>query len=278
MKLSVDISTEFQLLVDRLAQDIHAVVVLCFGASSTSVIQTSCYMSQASQHKHYDLLILRRATCRWKDHEVMDLVASRCKEHLSVNVLCHGEASVIRAISERHPFFSTVFCEGVILYKADDFQIPFTETANLLGDSIHQPRAYKRAFELSASFLAIASDAIGGGTHDVGVFLLHQAVEQLCITSIKAHMKYRANTHNIKKLIDLVACYLPNARDLFPCNTTDERELYSYLAKAYTDVRYKVTYRIPGHIAFTLLSRVEQLRELIEGKFEYEFGLEVAKD
>jgi HEPN domain-containing protein len=277
MKLSVDITPEFQSFVDGLIQEIHPAAVLCFGASTTSVMHTSCYQSRASQHNHYDLLIVRTITCRWQDHEIVDMVKSRNKQLISVSVLCHGEASVTRAIKERHPFFCTVFCEGAILYKADHFQFPIHEVANLYFDSIQQQRVYKRALELSVSFLSMASEAISGGTHDVGVFLLHQSVEQMCIASIKAHMKYRASTHSIGRLIDLVACYIPSARDLFPCNTPDERELYSFLTKAYSDVRYKATYYIPAHIALSLLRRVEKLREMIEEKFQYEFGSEVAK-
>jgi len=207
----------------------------------------------------------------------VDLVTSRSKEHLSVNVLCHGEASIKSAIKERHSFFCTVFCEGVILYKADDFQCPIHEVTDLFVDSIKSKRVYNRAFELSASFLATASEAISGGTHDVGVFLLHQSVEQMCIASITAHMRYRASTHSIGRLIDLVACYLPPARDLFPCNTADERELYSFLTHAYTDVRYNAMYHIPSHIAFSLLRRVELLREMIGEKCDFEFGSEAAK-
>lgn len=277
MKLSVDIIPEFQSFVDGLIQDIRPAAVLCFGASSTLVMHNSCYQSKSSQHEHYDLLIVRTASCRWQNHEIVDLVTSRCRQPLSVSVLCHGVASVTRAISERHPFFCKMFCDGVILYKADDFQCLIHEVANLYFDSIQQQRVYKRALELSVSFLSMASEAISGGTHDVGVFLLHQSVEQMCIASIKAHMKYRASTHCIGRLIDLVACYIPSARDLFPCNTPDERELYSFLTKAYTDVRYNAMYSIPGHIAYSLLRRVEQLREMIEEKFEYEFGSEVAK-
>lgn len=273
----VDITPEFQSLVDGLIKDIHPAALLCFGASSSTVIHTSCYQSKSSQHNHYDLLIVRTAACEWQDHEIVDLVISRCKQKVTVNVLCHEEGSVTRAIRECHHFFCTVFCEGVILYKADDFQVSFHEVPNSSVDSIHQQRAYQRAFKLSANFLAMTSEAIGGGTHDVGVFLLHQSVEQLCIASIKAHMKYRASTHCLVRLLDFVACYLPQARDLIPCNTTDECGLYSFLTKAYSDVRYRTNYRIPSHIAFSLLRRVEQLREMIEEKFEYEFGSEVAK-
>jgi uncharacterized protein len=277
MKLSVDITHEFQSLVDDLIQGIHPVAVLCFGASTISAMHNSCYQSRSTQHEHYDLLIVRTASCRWEDHEIVDLVNSRCKPRLSVSIMCHGETSVTNAIKEHHPFFCTVFSEGVILYKSDNFQVPAFEVTNSAVDSIHHQRAYMRAFELSESFLSTASEAISGGTYDVGVFLLHQAVEQLCIASIKAHMKYRATTHNIKKLINLVGNYLPQVRDLFPCNTIDECEIFSYLTKAYTEVRYKATYRIPGHIAFSLLRRVEQLREMVDEKHKQDFGLEVAK-
>jgi len=90
-------------------------------------------------------------------------------------------------------------------------------------------------------------------------------------------LKYRPTTHNLSKLIDLVGCYLPQAKTLFPCNTIDEREMFDYLRKAYSDVRYKLNYRIPPHIPFSLLERVNEFQRLVEDKYNVEFESEVVE-
>lgn len=260
---------EFQSAIDRLVEDISPAAILCFGHVTNVASYVSCFQTTSSEHYHYDLLIVRADTDHRKDSEVLQTVKHRFNGDMSVNVLSHSETSVVSALKERHPFFSKVFLEGTLLYKSEgrQFEVEDDMTIDAPHDHIHS-REYERAFELSENFLEIASDAMGSNNHDVGVFLLHQAMEQMCIASIKAHLKYRPTTHSTLKLIDLVNCYLPQAKELFPCNTKDEKELFDFLRNAYTDVRYKTTYRVPPNIAFSLLERVSEFRNLLVARFQ----------
>jgi uncharacterized protein len=270
-----DITTPgFQLVIDGLVLDIAPVAVVCFGHSFSVANHMSCFQSTSSEHHHYDLLVVQPNSNHYKDHEIIDLIKCRFPDELSVNVLSHSERSVSTALAEQHPFFTKVFGEGQVLYLAHNnhLEIDKIGASDAISDESKQWRECKRSFELSESFLEMASDALGSNIHDVAVFLLHQAMEQMCIASIKAHLKYRPATHNIVRLIALVGCYIPQARNLFPCNTTDERELFDFLKRAYSDVRYKTCYRVPAHIAFSLLERVNEFKNLIDGRQEQEFG------
>jgi HEPN domain-containing protein len=274
MRLPDNETPGFQSVIDGLVLDIAPVAVVCFGHSFSVVNHKGCFQSTSSEHRHYDLLVVQPNSNHYKDHEIIDLIKRRFPDELSVNVLSHSERSVSTALAEQHPFFTKVFSEGQVLYIADNSHLEIDKigaTDAISGESKHW-RECKRSFELSESFLELASYALGNNIHDVAVFLLHQAMEQMCIASIKAHLKYRPATHNIVRLIALVSCYIPQARDLFPCNTSDERELLDFLKRAYSDVRYKACYRVPSHIAFSLLERVNDFKNLIEYKYGHEFG------
>lgn len=279
MRLPDIITPGFQSVIDGLVLDIAPVAVVCFGHSFSVVNHRSCFQTTSSEHHHYDLLVVQPNFNHDKDHEIIDLVKNRFPDELSVNVLSHSERSVSTALAEQHPFFTKVFSEGQVLYLAENnhLEIDKIGSSDAISDESRQWRECKRSFELSESFLEMASDALGSNIHDVAVFLLHQSMEQMCIASIKAHLKYRPTTHNLLKLIDLIGCYLPHAKSIFPRNTNDEREMFDFLRRAYSDVRYKHNYRIPQHIAFSLLERVNEFQNLIEDKYNREFKNEVAE-
>ncbi|PZR16845.1 MAG: hypothetical protein DI539_17575 [Flavobacterium psychrophilum] len=275
-----DITTpEFRSVIDGIVREISPVAVVCFGHSLSMVSHTSCFQETSSEHHHYDLLIVQSNSGHYKDHEIIDLVKNEFPEFLSVNVLSHSERSVLTAIDQHHPFFCRVFSEGRVLHLAENshFEMVGVETLVASVDQIKLMRECQRSFDLSGNFLAMASDALGSHVYDVAVFLLHQSMEQMCIASIKAHLKYRPTTHNLLKLIDLIGCHLPHAKSIFPRNTNDEREMFDFLRRAYSDVRYKHNYRIPQHIAFSLLERVNEFQNLIEDKYNREFKNEVAE-
>ena len=272
--------TNFQSVITGLVKDISPAVIVCFGYTNSVVKQVNCFQQNSSEQQHYDLLIVRGKMDYHKDHEIVDLVKKRFDDDLSVNVLSHSETSVLSALQKGHPFFQKLFTEGVRVYQSDEFSYEIGDEQKEYTELTESKtnRELKHSFELAGNFLSMASDALGSGIHDVGIFLLHQAMEQMCIASIKAHLKYRPSTHSIVNLVALVNCYIPEASTLFPYNTNDERELFDFLKKAYSDVRYKASYRVPDHIAFSLLERVSEFHNLIEEAYQKEFGAEEVED
>jgi HEPN domain-containing protein len=271
----IDITIELKSVIDKIIKSDAAVAIVCFGHYLKSFKYEGCYQSTYIDNHHFDLLVILRECNRYKDHEINDLINSCSPENTSVNVLCHSEPSILSALKNHHQFFGKILSEGKWLYRIKDFQFDIAEIdrSKNFQDEMTVKCSYTRAFDLSDRFFQMASDAIHLEMYDMSVFLLHQSVEQLCIASIKAHLGFRATTHSIMKLIDLVGSYLISAKDLFPCNTLFEKELYCYLHKAYTDVRYKVSYDIPSNIAVCLFHRVRYFRDLVVGKFKSEFEI-----
>lgn len=272
MKIEAIHEPGFGAIVEGLVKDLSPIAIVCFGYSTSIVRQQSCFEEFSTAQHHYDLLIINKEESRLKDHEIMYLVNNRFKNQATINVLSHSEVSVINALKGNHPFFSNVLHDGVMLYQAEESLLKSINLNTSTEERSPIPaREYTRAFELAEHLLQVASDAIGSGVHDVGVFLLHQCMEQMCIASVKAHLQYRPTTHSLRKLIDLVNCYIPQARSFFPCSTMDEQELFDFLKKAYSDVRYKTIYRVPAHIAFALLVRVEEFQKLLLEKYQQVF-------
>lgn len=264
---------EFQLAVSALVRDMAPAAVICFCHTCTVAATSGCFSAGTLQHHHYDLLVVVRQGEGRKDSAMVDMASSRFAGNISVNVLCHTEDAVQQALREGNPFFNKPFREGALVYQADEVRFELAAAPESAKHYYTQQLASEceRSLLLAQRFVKLAGEAIHSSMPDAGVFLLHQAMEQLCIASVKAHLCYRPATHNMARLIALVGCYLPTAKALFPYNTTDERELFDVLRKAYSEVRYKANYHVPAHVALSLLLRVGEFMKLVNTRYEQEF-------
>ncbi len=275
MKSDSLLTNDFQNVIKAILSKINPAAIICFGHNSFATDIDNCFTTESVCRQHYDILIITSDT-KLKSTEVIDTIRKFFPDDLTTHILVHSESAVRAALLEHHPFFTIVLKEGTILYKASESHFEIPSNKPLLDEfkKARKLREWERLFELSDRFLATASDAIGNEYFDIGVFLLHQTIEHLCIASAKAHVGYKLTTHNLSRLIAFVSCYISEVRDVFPNNTKDEKELFDFLRKGYSDVRYKEFYRVPPSIAFSLLERVSEFRDIIEGKYQEEFGSE----
>jgi len=265
----------FKEAIASLAEGVQPIKIICF-ASRLSMTQASSSFHTDTECKsfHYDLLIVRKEKDKRKESEILQHVERVRTESLTINVITHSDYAVQKALAQNNPFFTKLFKDGSIVYSNEESVILETNSLNSDNNSdgdLKRKNEWTRWFELSERFLSSGSDALGNGWHDIGVFLLHQAVEHGCIAFLRAHMGYKPSTHSIKRLLALAMTVEPKVAEIFPCNTTDESELLSHLRKSYSDVRYKDRYHVPPHVAFTLLERVSEFRDLIEATYRENF-------
>lgn len=275
MKSDSLFNRDFQDVLKAIVSKINPAAIICFGHNSLAREIDNCFTTDTVCSQHYDILIITSDTTQ-KTTEVINTVRKFFPDDLTIHILVHSESAITVALLEHHPFFTAVLREGAMLYKAGETRFEIPSDKPLLDEfkKARKLKEWKRLFELSNRFLATASDAIGNQYFDIGLFLLHQTIEHLCIASAKAHVGYKLTTHNLNRLIPFVSCYLSEISEVFPNNTTDEIELFDFLKEAYSDVRYKEFYRVPPNIAFSLLERVSEFRDIIEEKFQEEFGSE----
>lgn len=269
----------FREAISTLATAIRPIKIICFGFHSSSGQAWSCFHADHRVEKmHYDLLIIRKEKDNRKESTIFQQIENVRSETLSISAITHSDYAVQKAVALNNPFFTKLFKEGVVVYRAESSVDPEFKTSDNGIDEFKRRNEWIRWFELSERFLSSGSDALGNGWHDLGVFLLHQAVEHGCIALLRAHTGYRLSTHSITKLLALVRTIEPKVIDIFPCNTKDEAELLTYIRKSYSDVRYKEKYHIPPHVAFTLLERVSEFRDLIEEFYNREYRLPEEKE
>jgi uncharacterized protein len=260
---------EFKAAIALLINKLAPAGIICFGYCTYGRQQKTCFQQYTTTHHQYDVLIVTPQHQAMRSAQYIEAVQKLASPTLSLHALVHSEQAVEQALNIGHPFFYKIFSEGIVVYTNGTGQgAPQPVQPHHSVTEASRMHGWQRPFTLAERLLATASVAIREtASYDVGVFLLHQVMEHLCIASAQAAVQYRPTTHSLMRLIDLVSCYLPQAREVFPCNTPHERELFNVLRKAYSDVRYKEGYTVPPHTASALLERVHAFKTLLENNY-----------
>jgi uncharacterized protein len=251
------------LLIDRYQPD----KLICFGSLLNCSDVTSCFMqSQHIQKSHYFLLMVTKENLRI-EHDVQDFVSTHYSE-ATVTIISHGKHIIEEAIAKLSRFFITVYRDGVLLYSADGLpaelqQISLPEI-NLVQTQQKARKHYNYRWNMASGFLEAAEACWEPGYCNTMVFLLHQAVEQTCICLVRVFLAYRADIHNLDRLLKLCLCFYPELANYFPKNTEEEKRLFNLLNSSYSHARYKDDFDASRDDATILLKQVDEFMILAD--------------
>src|SRR5690606_8201793 len=125
-----------------------------------------------------------------KRDKIAEMVAKHNDVALRFFVLVHGVDTVEIKLKEGHPFFSTLFEKGEILFQNNMFPLPVPGQSVPMSVSSMEDYWTGR-YELATHFYQAATHAAAEGWNDQAIFMLHQAVEHTCIALIKVYLGYR---------------------------------------------------------------------------------------
>lgn len=248
--------------ISRVVDAVKPEAIICFGSRKTNREAWSAFSHSQTldSYTHYDILIITRSGERCKDHEVFDKVNLLNNEAIRLTPVVHPLKAVEEAIRKGSRFFTTVCRKGVLVYGEAKPEVGFESVETCPYDQSH----WKHYFGLANQFLCGAEHYLSNAQPSLSVFMLHQATEHTCIAIIHACLGYRSATHSLNRLLALTENISPELTGLFPRHTEAERELFSLLAHAYSDVRYRQTFAISLEEAKTLFERVKELTGIAE--------------
>lgn len=248
--------------ISRVADAVKPEAIICYGSRKTNreVWSAFSHSTTLDFHVHYDILIITRSGEKCKDHEVFDKVNQLSSEALRLIPVVHSLKAVQEAIQKGSRFFTTVCRKGVLVYGEAKPEVGFESAETCPYDQSH----WIHHFGLAKQFLDGAEHYLSNAQPSLSVFMLHQATEHACIAIIQACLGYRSATHSLSRLLALTENISPELTGLFPRHTEEERELFSLLAHAYSDVRYRQAFTISLEDAKTLFERVKELIGIAE--------------
>jgi HEPN domain-containing protein len=270
--------TEFQQaqlgpFIQQIIETIQPEMIICYGIRSNLYKKWGCFLEhddfQETPHLILDLLIIVGPNEKRPLHDITDKAEHNNLPHLILSCLTHKLNSVNDALENGHPFFSTLYHKGVLLYDSGRVQLSVPEKPELKPIPLHLAEAnWQRWHGLAKTFLQSAISSMPYDRPDLTVFLLHQAVEHTCIALIRVFTGYRPNTHNLTRLFAMIENFSQMLKDSFSSVTPEERDLLNTLVKGYTDTRYKDDYLVEQEKISQLVARIKRMHSIAESIYD----------
>jgi HEPN domain-containing protein len=167
------------------------------------------------------------------------------------------------ALAAHNFFFSRVCDEGVVLYSRCQAPLIHREEEQINALLCTQ-RLDVAAIKLARAFLEGASFFSSQGCNRIALFMLHQAMEHSCISLVRCMTGYRPSTHNLRRLLAMTENVSVAYSAIFPSNTAEEKDLFSILARAYSEARYKEDFAADCRTVKILIERVTLFQSCAE--------------
>ena len=261
-------------LVKIIAKSVHPNKVICYGHRITIMSDWNCFSEERNQengvHPTYDLLLIVDEDEKLPEHEIIQAVEQKVSPlDCDVTVVVQSLSAANKALENGNRFISNVYQNGVLIYDRDGDPLsvpPVKSDLEMLRSKIESD--WNRCFDIAQCFLKKARYCFDNGWYEQGAFDLHQSAQHACMAILRAYSGYRSTTHNLSRLLGLIASFSYQPLAVFPCVTKEETNLFNTLNRAYSDARYNEKYVVPKETALILLRRVEDLLGIIQQLYE----------
>jgi HEPN domain-containing protein len=164
------------------------------------------------------------------------------------------------------------FTSGELLYSHDGLLVrPYVQPYNPVNGGRKALKHYNHRMPLAEGFLTGAAQCLAAESYNISVFMLHQAVEQICILLIRVHIAYRSEFHNLSRLLRLCQSFSELPQKMF-FESAESRRLFEVLSRSYSAARYKDDFSVSRKDAESLFILIESFvavaKSMCEKKIE----------
>ena len=252
--------SQLEEIVSKLISRYQPEKIYCFGSRIESTARFSCFAPEQNQTtSQYDLLLI---TPNPYKQEPQHYINSRHKKG-RVLLLCHSAEVLNAALQLKHPFFTRVYEEGMLLYLSENNKEPtLPENQHIISFENQNPQSnLKQATE----HLQTARQELKKENHRQTLNQLHQAVKQSSIALIKLCMGYYSENLTLSQLLRLCGNFSKEAAEHFPQNTPEEIHLFNLLLNSTPNNQIKINTNTEE--VRQLFERVELFLELAENLY-----------
>ncbi len=161
-------------------------------------------------------------------------------------------------------FFSDIKKEGILLYNSGDLNL--SEAKNLDEAQIKEiaRQDYNHWFGKAEGFFISCNAVFEKEKYVDAAFQLHQASESLFNCALLVLTGYKPKSHKLEDLNKLCSAQSNDFLTIFPLATTDQKDCFELLQRAYIEARYSKSYKITKDQLEYLIGRVEGLQEVVK--------------
>lgn len=247
----------FSSLLAALIERFKPEKIYCFGKNTVFNANSNCFMeNEAETQCHYFLLLVTENLARI-EHDIQHY-ANTIFTAGTVTILAHGKQTISEALRDNNRFFNTVCSSAPIVYSRDGIlEREIVPSFIPTQAGVKALKHFNHRMEMADGFLAGANECLIENQVNVCVFMLHQAVEQVCIALIKVHLAYRTDVHNLHRLLRLCNVFsdVPS-KMLFQSGIKNDVRLFDLLVESYSAARYKDNFIVEESDAHALFNKV----------------------
>ncbi|RXK81268.1 HEPN domain-containing protein [Filimonas effusa] len=259
----------------KIVQTIAPVQVLCYGTRHSNTYEWTTFNFDDTSVSHsstvsYDLIVVTQNKENRPDHEIIQAIEQQAPAYkLNVTSVILKESAFDKSLSDGWRFFTTAYYRGAMLYDSNPSVIYVPQGPPEIRGLIHAiQQHWSYYFTGAKGFYNSAEDNLKRGWTSGVMLSLHQATQHTCMALLRAFTGYRSATHNLSRLLELIKNFSPEPSSIFPCNTAEERELFTILKNSYSDSRYKEDFTVPQEKVDVLMRRVKTLMEIAQVIYE----------
>ena len=253
---------------DIILKHIPAEMIILFGSHARGDWVEDTYQENGTTYEYtsdFDILVVTK-----KDIEAKHNLWQSTKERIGrlptstkTSIISHDIDFLNEKIKHQYYFFLDLIKEGIMLYDSGRYELSAPQALSSTKRIEKAEEYFGYWFEKADKFSELSKTAIQKKYHNEAAFLLHQATENYYTTFLLVLTDYKPKTHDLGDLSDRAIKVQKAFRQIFPCQTAEEKHRFELLRKAYTEARYSKHYRITAQELDYLAERVLCLRTLV---------------
>lgn len=161
---------------------------------------------------------------------------------------------------------------GIMLYDSKEFALVSPQQVDYAQVCRSSHATLEQHLLRADEFLWGAEQYHNRSNHTLAVFLLSLAAENLMDTLLNIYLQYHFQHTHLEEWLSYCKLYTTGIRELFPCDSDEEKRLFALLNDAQKETRFRLDFTIQPEDAETLMLRVLELRTFTERSCEERIG------
>jgi HEPN domain-containing protein len=215
--------------------------------------------ARGEQESHCYLLVLTGPEDKRNHDAIQESIEKKCCSVLEVTAIVQGLSQFNDWLRAGHSFALFICRYGICLHDSGKSRLPPIDFNTIPIGPNHGETEIDPWFRHAREFMAGAELYRLRKEFGLAAFMLHQATEHSLIGILLSVTGFRANTHNLGKLLCYCGLFSSEPEMLFPRNSKTEMHIFQLLQKAYIHPRYKNDYWISEAELGVLEKRIGKL-------------------
>jgi hypothetical protein len=229
-------------LKEVITDHIKTSAIYCFGRQETAYRSSrKIYPDKELQkeHSHLYLLVFVQETKENAGSDISDKINAKTQGSLTATILIHHVQSLKDLCQDQQFFFWQIMQNAELLFQ-DINKPPYLNISETPKRNLKSTSHYIawRKNNIATIWGWVYNDDDASSSDEVKMSALHQIVEQICLSLIRAFIGYTPNHFALEYLFNLCEYFTTITTDFFPRQTREDKSIFKLLKQQSNTLRF----------------------------------------